>query len=115
MLVAVAVMLIPLPPLLLDLLLAANVGLSVLLLLATLSARRAMDLSVFPALLLLLTLFRLSLNVATTRSILLNGSAGGLVSAFGHLVVGGNVVVGTVVFLILVIIQFVVITKGAGR
>ena len=113
--VALGVMLLPLPGLVLDLLLTCNLGLSLLLLLATLSARRALDLSVFPSVVLLLTLLRLSLNVATTRSILLNESAGGLVSAFGHVVVSGNVVVGTVVFLILVVIQFVVITKGAGR
>ncbi|MFV0445141.1 MAG: flagellar biosynthesis protein FlhA [Planctomycetaceae bacterium] len=113
--VAIGVMLVPLPPLLLDLLLGLNLGLSIMLLLATLSARKATELSVFPALLLILTLFRLSLNVATTRLILLSGSAGGIVSAFGHLVVGGNVVVGMVIFLILVVIQFVVITKGAGR
>lgn len=112
---AITVMLIPLPPLLLDLLLALNLGLTILLLLVTLSTRRALELSVFPSLLLLLTLYRLSLNVATTRLILLSANAGEIVSAFGNFVVGGNVVVGLVVFLILVVIQFVVITKGAGR
>jgi flagellar biosynthesis protein FlhA len=111
----IAVMLVPLPTVLLDLLLALSVGLTVLLLLVTLSTRKAMELSVFPSLLLLLTLFRLSLNVATTRQILLNGHAGQLVAAFGNFVGGGNLVVGLVVFLILVVIQFVVITKGAGR
>jgi flagellar biosynthesis protein FlhA len=109
------VLLIPLPPLLLDLLLALNLGVTVLLLLITLSATQPLDFSVFPSLLLLLTLFRLSLNVATTRLILLSGHAGAIVAAFGHYVVGGNLVVGLVVFLILVIIQFLVITKGAGR
>jgi flagellar biosynthesis protein FlhA len=114
-LAVIVLMLVPLPPLLLDLLLALNVGLTVLLLMVTLATRRAMELSVFPSLLLLLTLFRLSLNVATTRLILLSGQAGEIVAAFGNYVVGGNVVVGLVIFLILVIIQFVVITKGAGR
>lgn len=112
---AIAVMLIPLPTLLLDMLLALNLGVTILVLLVTLSARKALELSVFPSLLLLLTLYRLSLNVATTRLILLDGDAGQLVSAFGHFVVGGNLVVGLVIFLILVVIQFVVITKGAGR
>jgi flagellar biosynthesis protein FlhA len=110
-----AIMLIPLPPLLLDLLLACNLSLSILLLLVTLNTRRALELAVFPSLLLLLTLFRLSLNVATTRLILLSGDAGSIVTAFGNFVVGGNLVVGLVIFLILVVIQFVVITKGAGR
>jgi flagellar biosynthesis protein FlhA len=109
------VLLIPLPPVLLDLLLALNLGLTVLLLLITLSATEPLDFSVFPAVLLLMTLFRLSLNVATTRLILLTGHAGTIVAAFGNYVVGGNLVVGLVIFLILVIIQFVVITKGAGR
>ena len=109
------VLLIPLPPVLLDLLLALNLGMTVLLLLITLSATEPLDFSVFPAVLLLMTLFRLSLNVATTRLILLTGHAGTIVAAFGNYVVGGNLVVGLVIFLILVIIQFVVITKGAGR
>src|SRR3954447_1463817 len=109
------VLLVPLPPLLLDLLLALNLGLTVLLLLITLSATQPLDFSVFPSLLLLLTLLRLSLNVATTRLILLTGHAGTIVAAFGNSVVGGNLVVGLVIFLILIIIQFVVITRGAGR
>lgn len=109
------VLLVPLPPLLLDLLLAFNLALTILLLLFTLSATQPLDFSVFPSLLLLLTLFRLALNVATTRLILLTGHAGMIVSAFGGFVVGGNLIVGLVIFLILIIIQFVVITKGAGR
>ncbi len=109
------VLLVPLPPPLLDLLLALNLGLTILLLLVTLSATKALDFSVFPSLLLLLTLFRLALNVATTRLILLKGSAGHIVATFGNFVVGGSLIVGLVIFLILVIIQFVVITKGAGR
>lgn len=109
------IMLIPLPGYALDLLLAGNLSITILLLLVTMGAKRALDLSVFPSLLLLLTLYRLSLNVATTRSILLNANAGKLVEAFGDFVVGGDLVVGLVIFLILVVIQFVVITKGAGR
>ena len=109
------IMLIPLPPFLLDLLLAGNLSLTILLLLVTMGAKRALDLSVFPSLLLLLTLYRLSLNVATTRLILLSADAGKLVQAFGDFVVGGDLIVGLVIFLILVVIQFVVITKGAGR
>lgn len=111
----VAIMLVPLPPFVLDLLIAVNLSVSVLLLLITLGVRRALDLSVFPSLLLVLTLYRLSLNVATTRQILLSANGGNLVAAFGSFVVGGNLVVGFVIFLILVIIQFIVITKGSGR
>jgi flagellar biosynthesis protein FlhA len=115
-----AVMLVPLPPVLLDLLLTGNLALSLLTLLIGMYILRPLDFSVFPSLLLLLTLFRLSLNVASTRLILLHGSegpqaAGDVIHAFGLFVVGGSYVVGAVVFLILVIIQFVVITKGAGR
>ena len=109
------VLLVPLPPALLDLLLALNLALTILLLLVTLGATKALDFSVFPSLLLLMTLFRLALNVATTRLILLKGNAGHIVETFGGFVVGGSLVVGLVIFLILIIIQFVVITKGAGR
>ena len=109
------VLLVPLPPVLLDMLLAANLGFSVLLLLITLSVTQPLEISVFPSLLLLLTLCRLSLNVATTRLILLHADAGRIVSTFGGFVVGGNLVVGLVIFLILVVIQFIVITKGSGR
>lgn len=115
MLVVLVVMLVPLPQWLLDVLLALNLGITLLLMLVTLSARRALDLSVFPSLLLLLTLYRLSMNIATTRLILLDADAGHIVTAFGNYVVGGNLVVGMVIFLILVLIQFLVITKGAGR
>jgi len=115
-----AVMLIPLPPLLLDMLLTASIALSLLTLLISMYVPRPLDFSVFPSALLLLTLFRLSLNVATTRVILLHGNegpgaAGQIIHAFGRFVVGGSYVVGAVVFLILMVIQFVVITKGAGR
>ena len=109
------ILLVPLPAPLLDMLLAVNVAITVLLLLVTLRVTQAMDLSVFPSLLLLMTIFRLSLNVATTRLILLSGDAGRIVSTFGGFVVGGSLVVGLVIFLILIIIQFIVITKGSGR
>lgn len=111
----VVIMLVPLPTFMLDLLLAINLSGAILLLLITLGVRRALDLSVFPSLLLVMTLYRLSLNVASTRRILLSADGGALVDAFGSFVVGGNLVVGFVVFLILVLIQFIVITKGSGR
>src|SRR5438067_3068353 len=109
------VLLVPLPTLVLDLLLAFNLSLTILLLIVTLSATQPLDFSVFPSVLLLMTLLRLSLNVATTRLILLRGNAGMIVETFGRFVVGGNLVVGLVIFLILIIIQFVVITRGASR
>jgi flagellar biosynthesis protein FlhA len=111
----VVMMIIPLPTWLLDILLTVNISLGVVVLLATFYAERALDLAAFPTMLLIVTLFRLALNVSTTRLILLNGDAGQVVSAFGNFVVGGNYVVGAVVFLILVIIQFIVITKGSER
>jgi flagellar biosynthesis protein FlhA len=114
------VMIIPLPAALLDLLLTFSITFSLLILLVTMFILRPIEFSVFPSLLLVVTLFRLSLNVASTRLILLNGAegteaAGRVIQSFGQFVVGGNYVVGLVVFLILVVIQFVVITKGAGR
>lgn len=109
------VLIVPLPAFLLDMFLAVNLASAILLLLITLSAKRPLDVSVFPSLLLLMTLFRLALNVATTRKILLEGDAGKIVATFGDLVVGGNLIVGCVIFLILVTIQFIVITKGATR
>jgi flagellar biosynthesis protein FlhA len=115
MLLGLVVMLIPLPQWLLDVLLTGNLAATLLVLLVTLGTKRALELSVFPSILLLLTLYRLSLNVATTRLILLDGDAGHIVTAFGNYVVGGQLVVGLVIFLILVTIQFMVITKGAGR
>src|SRR5262245_6483702 len=108
-------LLVPLPPALLDVLLAANITVSVLLLLVTMSVRSSAELSTFPAVLLFATLFRLGLNVASTRLILSEGRAGRVITAFGHYVVGDDLTVGLVVFLILIVIQFVVITKGAGR
>ena len=111
----VALMVIPLPAAVLDLLLSVNIALAVTLLLTTILSTRSLDMASFPSLLLIATLFRLALNVSSTRLILTSGSAGGVIEAFGSFVVGGSIVVGLVVFLILVIIQFVVITNGASR
>lgn len=115
-----ALMIIPLPAIVLDLFLAANITIALAILLVCLYTRHPLDFSVFPSVLLVTTLFRLSLNVAGTRLILMHGgegaeAAGAVIKAFGTFVVGGNYVVGAVMFLILVIINFVVITKGAGR
>lgn len=111
----VIMMVIPVPPVMLDLLLSLNIAVAVLILLATLNIKRALDLASFPSLLLVVTLFRLGLNVSTTRLILGTGEAGDVITAFGRFVVGGSVIVGLVIFLILVVIQFVVITNGATR
>ena len=111
----VLMMIIPLPTMLLDLLLCVNVTLAIVIVMVTIYNQEALDLSVFPSLLLLTTLFRLALNVSSTRLILLDGYAGEVITAFGNFVVGGNAVVGFIVFVILIIIQFIVITKGAER
>ncbi len=111
----VAVLILPIPTPFLDLLLAANISLSLVILLSTLYIKRPLEFSVFPGMLLVVTLFRLSLNVASTRLILGEGFAGEVIESFGNFVVKGNYVVGFIIFIILVIIQFVVITKGAGR
>jgi flagellar biosynthesis protein FlhA len=108
-------MVIPLPAVLLDLLITANIAAAVTVLLISIYTRRVLDFSSFPSLLLLLTLFRLAINVSSTRLILLHGDAGHVIQAFGTFVVGGSLVVGIVVFLILLVIQFIVITNGAGR
>ncbi|WP_136524484.1 flagellar biosynthesis protein FlhA [Geomonas ferrireducens] len=115
-----ALMVIPLPAFMLDIFLATNITVALVILLVCLYTVQPLDFSVFPSILLVTTLFRLALNIASTRLILLHGSegveaAGGVIKAFGQFVVGGNYVVGAVIFLILVIINFVVITKGAGR
>ncbi|GIV00956.1 MAG: flagellar biosynthesis protein FlhA [Actinomycetota bacterium] len=112
---AVLMMVVPIPPALLDVLLAVNIGAAVVILLGVVFLRDSLDFSAFPSLLLVATLVRLALNVTTTRLILLHGYAGKVVQTFGGFVVGGSVVVGLVVFLILIVIQFVVITNGAGR
>jgi flagellar biosynthesis protein FlhA len=116
----VVIMVIPLPPFLIDLLLAVSISLSLIILVVSMYARQALEFSTFPSVLLVVTLFRLALNVASTRLILLHGhegssAAGHVIQAFGNFVVGGSYVVGLVVFLILVVINFAVITKGAGR
>jgi flagellar biosynthesis protein FlhA len=110
-----ATLIIPLPTPLLDLFLACSISSSIAVLIVTLSSKEALELSTFPSLLLFVTLFRLSLNVASTRLILLQGNAGQIIQTFGHFVAGGSLVVGLVIFLILVVIQFIVITKGAER
>lgn len=115
-----AVMMVPLPPVLLDLSLTLSLSLSLLVLLVSIYLQKATDFSVFPSLLLITTLFRLSLNVATTRLILSEGhrgpeAVGQVIHAFGNFVVGNNYVIGFIVFLILVVINFIVITKGSGR
>ncbi|MFW5840372.1 MAG: flagellar biosynthesis protein FlhA, partial [Planctomycetota bacterium] len=110
-----ATLLLPLPTFLMDVLLSVSIGVSLSALVIVLSANESLEFSTFPSMLLFLTLFRLSLNVASTRLILLHGDAGEIIHTFGEFVVGGNLVVGLVVFLILVIIQFVVITKGSER
>jgi len=114
-LLIVVMLVIPLPGFMLDFLIIVNILVALLILLVAMNAREALDFSVFPSLLLIVTLFRLGLNVSTTRSILSTGYGGEVIETFGNFVVGGNVLVGFVVFLILVIIQFVVITKGAER
>jgi len=108
-------MVVPLPSFMLDILLAINITLSLMILLVPLYAVHPLEFSVFPGILLLITLFRLSLNVASTRLILGEAFAGDVIAAFGNFVVGGNYVVGLVIFIILIIINFVVITKGSGR
>ncbi len=110
-----AVMLVPVPPVFLDLLLVANLAFALVTLTLTIYVRQPLEFNAFPTVLLLATLFRLSLNVATTRQILLHGYGGKVIAAFGNFVVGGNYAVGLVAFLILIVIQFVVITKGAAR
>src|SRR5579859_4172874 len=115
LLVVIGLLIIPLPPAVMDLLIAGNIALSIGIILLSMYIKQPMDFSAFPSVLLLITLFRLGLNVAASRLILLSGDAGRVITTFGDFVVGGNYVVGVVVFLMLMIIQFVVITNGAGR
>ncbi len=115
-----AMLVLPLPPFLLDMLFTFNIALSIMVLLVSLNTKRALDFVAFPTVLLVSTLLRLSLNVASTRVVLMEGhtgpgAAGKVIESFGHFLVGGNYAVGIVVFVILVVINFVVITKGAGR
>lgn len=114
-LMIVVMMVIPLPPLLLDFLILINISLAMTILLVAMNTKEALQFSIFPTLLLLTTLFRLGLNVSTTRSILTNQTGGEVIETFGSFVVGGSAIIGILVFLILVIIQFLVITKGSER
>jgi flagellar biosynthesis protein FlhA len=116
----VGVMVLPVPPFILDLLLSFSISLSIVILVSAVYIKKPLDLSVFPTILLMTTLYRLSLNIASTRLVLLRGnegidSAGQVIKSFGSFVVGGNYAVGFIIFLILVVINFVVITKGSGR
>lgn len=111
----VLMMIIPLPTWLMDIFLALNISVSVIIMLITLFTTEALQFSVFPTLLLVTTLFRLALNISSTRLILSKGDAGEIIKAFGSFVIGGNYAVGIVIFLIIVIVQFIVITNGAGR
>jgi len=114
--IAIVVMLIiPLPTILLDMLISVNIAAALVILMTTMHVEKARDFSVFPSLLLVATMFRLALNVSVTRLVLLHGYAGSVVQSFGSFVVGGQIIVGIVVFLILIVIQFVVVTSGAGR
>jgi flagellar biosynthesis protein FlhA len=115
-----AMMILPLPPLMLDVLFTFNIALSLVIVMAVFQVRRPLEFAIFPTVLLLVTLLRLALNVASTRVVLLHGhegshAAGKVIAAFGEFVIGGNYAVGAVVFIILTIINFVVVTKGAGR
>ena len=120
LLVMLGMMMLPVPPFLLDVLFTFNIALSIVVLLVSVYALRPLDFAVFPTVLLVATLLRLALNVASTRVVLIHGHDGGsaaghVIEAFGNVVIGGNYVVGIVVFAILMIINFVVVTKGAGR
>jgi flagellar biosynthesis protein FlhA len=120
-LLILVVMIVPIPPLLLDLLLALSLAFAVMIMLVSLYTKKPLDFSTFPSVLLISTLFRLALNVASTRNILIHGAADGtaaageIIKSFGEFVVQGNFIVGIVIFIILVIINFMVVTKGAGR
>ncbi|HAT9813319.1 TPA: flagellar biosynthesis protein FlhA [Legionella pneumophila subsp. pneumophila] len=120
LIVMISMMMLPLPPFLLDIFFTFNIALSLVVLLAVIYSERPLDFAVFPTVILVATLLRLSLNVASTRVVLLNGhngtdAAGQVIKSFGEVVIGGNYTVGIVVFIILVVINFVVVTKGAGR
>lgn len=113
--VIVLFLIIPLPTSLLDFLLIINIGISIMILMITMNIKETLEFSIFPSLLLITTLFRLGLNISSTRSILKTGYAGEVIQNFGRLITGGNIVVGVVIFLIIVLVQFIVITKGAER
>ena len=111
----VLMMVIPIPIWLLDVLLIVNISAALMILLISMNTKEALQFSIFPALLLITTLFRLALNVSTTRNILQHAEAGKVVETFGNWVAGGQIAIGFVVFLILVVVQFIVITKGSER
>jgi flagellar biosynthesis protein FlhA len=111
----IVMMVVPLPTLIIDLFIAMNITAALIIVLVSMYVKRPLDFSALPSLLLIATLFRLALNVSATRLVLLDGFAGKVIDAFGHFVVGGSLVVGLVIFLILIVIQFIVITKGAER
>ena len=113
--IVVLFLFIPLPPQILDILLVFNIGLSIMILMITMNIAEALDFSIFPSLLLITTLFRLGMNVSSTRMILTTGNPGVVIQNFGQLVTGGNIVVGFVIFFIIVLVQLIVITKGAER
>ena len=114
--VIVLFLILPLPTFLLDVLIIVNISLSIVILLITMNISDALEFSIFPSLLLITTLFRLGLNVSSTRLILSNGgNAGQVIRAFGQLITQGNIVIGVIIFLIIVLVQFIVITKGAER
>jgi flagellar biosynthesis protein FlhA len=113
--VVVTMLVVPLPPALLDLFITLNISVALAIVIATMYLKKALDFSAFPSLLLLTTMFRLAINVSVTRLILSQGDAGSVVKSFGQFVISGSVIIGLVIFLILVVIQFVVVTSGAGR
>src|SRR3712207_9274602 len=111
----IVMMVVPLPTFLLDMLIAVNITGALLILLVSMFVQKPLEFSIFPALLLVMTLFRLALNISATRLILRDGDAGKVIHAFGDFVVGGSLVIGLVIFLILIIVQMIVVTKGAER
>ena len=113
--VIVTMLIVPLPSMLLDLFITINISMALAVVVATMYLEKPLEFAAFPSLLLLTTMFRLAINVSVTRLILTKGDAGSVVRDFGQFVVGGDVVIGLVIFLILVVIQFVVVTNGAGR
>ena len=113
--IVVVMMVVPLPATLLDILIASNLAMSLLVLLVAMQVRKPLEFAVFPTLVLVGTIFRLALNVSSTRLVLRDGFAGNVIDAFGHIVIGGSLVIGLVVFAILVIIQLTVVTNGAAR
>lgn len=113
--IVVLMMVVPLPAALLDVLIALNIGISLIVLLVALQVQRVLDFAIFPTIVLVATIFRLALNVSSTRLVLRDGFAGHVIDAFGHIVIGANLIIGLVIFAILIIIQLTVVTNGASR